>query len=131
MENIALQIVSRFLTAVQKGDNEILGSLLHPDIQWSQPGSNRFSGMKKSITEAFQMVGGMYEVSGNTLALTDIKEVAINGNDVACLVHWKAVANGKELDVDNIDVYTVEGGKIVKAVVFSADIEIEDSFWGK
>jgi ketosteroid isomerase-like protein len=132
METQSMQVVSDFLTAVQQGNQAKLASSLHPDIEWSQPGNNRFSGTKKSSTEVFKMVGGMFDVSSNTLALTDVKVLTANGNSVACLVHWKAVQpNGGILDVDNIDVYTVENGQITKAKVYSADVAHEDEFWLK
>ncbi|MFD2571567.1 nuclear transport factor 2 family protein [Spirosoma soli] len=132
MENQAAATVKTFLTAVQKGDQATFGALVHPNIQWNQPGSNRLSGTKKSSTEVFQMVGLMFEATANTLRLTDIKQLAVNGNKVACLVHWNGVQpGGGVLDVDNIDVYTVENGKIVEAAVYSADLKQEDYFWGK
>lgn len=132
METQSMQVVSEFLTAVQQGNQVKLGSLIHPNIEWSQPGNNRFSGTKKSSGEVFQMVGGMYAASENSLALTDVKVLTANGNSVACLVHWKAVQpNGGILDVDNIDVYTVENGQIMKAKVYSADVTQEDNFWLK
>ena len=131
METQAMHIVGSFLKAVQQGNNEQLGALLHPQVEWNQPGNNRFSGIKKNITEAFQMVGGMFQVSANTLALTNIGVMAVNGNRVTCLVHWKASkADGSILDVDNIDEYTVENGQIIKATVYSADIDQENKFWG-
>lgn len=132
MEKQAMQVVRDFLTAVQQGNQAKLAASLHPNIEWSQPGSNRFSGIKKSSADVFKMVGGMIEVSSNTLALTDVNVLTVNGNSVACLVHWKAVQpNGGILDVDNIDVYTVENGQITKATVYSADIAQEDEFWLK
>ena len=132
MENQAAQTVKTFLTAVQKGDFPTATALIHPEIQWSQPGSNRFSGVKTSGTAVVQMVGGMIEASAQTLALADIKQLAINGNKVACLIRWKAVQpGGGVLDVDNIDVYKVENGKIVEATIYSEDLAQEDEFWGK
>jgi ketosteroid isomerase-like protein len=132
METQAMHVVSDFLTAVQQGNQAKLAASLHPNVEWDQPGSNRFSGIKKSSADVFKMVGGMFEVSANSLALTDVKVLTVNGNSVACLVHWKAVQpNGGVLDVDNIDVYTVENGQIVKAKVYSADIAQEDNFWLK
>jgi len=57
--------------------------------------------------------------------------MAVNGNSVACLLHWNAVQpTGKVLDVDNIDVYIIKDGKIIKVKIFSADIEKENDFWG-
>jgi ketosteroid isomerase-like protein len=132
MENQAKQIVTKFLTAVQQGDNQTLAALLDPAVEWEQPGDNRFSGVKKDINEVFQMVGGMFAHTSNTLALTKIKDIAVSGNSVACLIQWTAEgAAGTRLDVDNIDVYTVTGGKIVKAKIYSTDLEQEDRFWGK
>lgn len=129
--NNALHVVRSFLTAVQQGDFNTVGSLLHPEVIWQQPGRNRFSGTQTSAAGVFQVVGGMFEATANTMKLTDIKEVAVNDNSVACLLHWSASQpSGKQLEVDNIDVYTVKEGKITEAVIYSADTEMEDGFWG-
>ena len=128
MEHQAKKVISTFFTAVQQGDMQQVGALVHPDIEWSQPGNNRFSGLKQSAAEVFQMVGGMFAATDNTLTLTEVKVISENGNSVACLIRWKA---GEMLDVENIDVYTVMDGKITKAVIYSADTEQEDRFWGK
>jgi ketosteroid isomerase-like protein len=131
MENQTLQVVSAFVNAVQHMDTEKLGALLHPSVQWDQPGSNRFSGIKQSSAEVFQMVGGMFEVSQNSFALTDVKILAVNGNSAACALRFKATRPGAVLDTDNIDVYTVEGGQIVAARIYATDLEQENAFWGK
>jgi len=131
MEKQTLQVVNEFVTAVQQVDLEKLGALLHPDVKWEQPGNNRFSGRKQNSTEVFQMVGGMFEVSQNTMSLAGVKVLAVNGNSAACVLHWKANRPGAVLDTDNIDVYTVEDGKIVAAKIYMEDMEQEDAFWGK
>ncbi|GAB3712263.1 hypothetical protein GCM10027592_50600 [Spirosoma flavus] len=126
------QVIKTFLTAVQKGDFPTATALIDPKIQWNQPGTNRFSGLKKSNDAVVHMVGGMIQASSQTLSLADIKQLTINGNKVACVVRWKAVMpGGGVLDVHNIDVYTVENGKIVEATIYSEDIAQEDEFWGK
>jgi ketosteroid isomerase-like protein len=131
MKNEAQQVVTDFLSAVQVADIEQLNALLHPDVEWSQPGNSRISGIKYSSNEVFQMVGKMFELSANTLKLTDIKSICVSGNKVACLLHWNAAQPaGGILDVDNIDVYTVENGKITKVEVFTADEPKEEMFWG-
>lgn len=131
MENQTLKIVREFVTAVQQGDQATLGALLHPAIKWHQPGDNRLAGTKHSNMEVFQMVGGMFEVSQNTLSLSDVRFIAVNGNNAACLLHWKAKRPGATLDVDNVDVYTVENGQIIEATIYSEDIGQENVFWGK
>ena len=132
MENQAMNVVTEFLTAVQKGNTEKLGALLHPEVKWSQPGNNVVSGFKSNVGEVFQMVGEMFELSSNTLTLTEIKVLAENGDSIACLVHWKAKrSSGQVLDIDNIDVYKVKNGLINNVVVYSEDVDIENEFWRK
>lgn len=131
MTHVAKSIVQEFLEAVQTGNFEKVGTLVHPEVIWDQPGSNQFSGRKRSLPEVFQMVGGMFQSSGNSLALTEIKTLAVCGDSVSCLLRWQATRpSGERLDVDNIDVYTVEGGVITSAKVFSTDVVQEDQFWG-
>ena len=132
VEAEALQIVNKFLEAVKEKSHAKALPLLDSMIQWDQPGNNRFSGLKNGSSEVFGMFRGFLNVSASTLQLTEIKVLAVNGNQVACHLHWSATQPpGGVLDVDNIDVYTVENGKIVKAVVYSADINSEDRFWLK
>jgi ketosteroid isomerase-like protein len=130
MKNEAKVVVTEFLTAVQQGNLEKVGALLHADVEWSQPGQNKVSGLKRSSGEVFQMVGTMFQLSSNTLQLTKFSTLSTNNNSVACLLHWNASQSGQELDVDNIDVYTVEQGKIVQVEIFSADEARENLFWG-
>jgi ketosteroid isomerase-like protein len=128
----ALKIAKEFLDAAQHLDHKTAEALLDPDVEWSQPGNNRVSGTKKNRDEFFKMIGEMLRLSDHTLKLTDIKVLAVNNNSVACLVHWNAAQPpGGILDVDNIDVYTVENGKIKKVTIYSADIEQENKFWGE
>ncbi|HVI43465.1 MAG TPA: nuclear transport factor 2 family protein [Chitinophaga sp.] len=130
MEKQTFEVVREFVTAVQQVNLETLGTLLHPEITWQQPGSNRFSGTKNSSGEVFQMVGGMFEVSQNTMRLADIKSITVNGNQAAVLLRWTASRQGAALDTHNVDVYTVKDGKIVAATVYAEDIAQENMFWG-
>lgn len=130
MKNEAKSVVSAFLTAVQNGDNEKLATLLHPSVTWSQPGENQISGIKNSNAEVFQMVGKMFELSANSLRLTEVTMIGANGNKASCVLRWTANRpDGNTMEVDNIDVYTVENGQIVQAEIFSADLEKENQFW--
>jgi ketosteroid isomerase-like protein len=127
-----LQVVQEFLTAYREGNREKFTSLLHPDVIWVQPGENRLSGVKKSKVELMQMGKRMAELSERTIKLIDVKYFSTNGNTISCILHWTAVQpTGNVLDVNNIDVYTVENGKIILAKIYSEDIAQENQFWGK
>ncbi|MBK1897042.1 nuclear transport factor 2 family protein [Chryseobacterium paridis] len=130
MENQAKQIVTEFLTAVKMIDLEKIGSLLDPEVQWSQPGDNVISGLKNSQQEVFEMVGKMFTMTGNTLKLNSFDSISVNNNRIACQLHWTGEkTSGEKLDVYNTDIYTVVQDKISKVEIFSADQIQEDNFW--
>ncbi|MBC8034138.1 MAG: nuclear transport factor 2 family protein [Chitinophagaceae bacterium] len=129
--NNAIQVVKEFLNAVQTGNQAKLGELIHPGIKWHQGGNNRFSGTKNSSEEVFNMIGGMFELTSNTLVLKNVEFIGSNKTDVACLLHFNATKEGETLNSKNIDVYTVEYEKIVEVKVFIDDSQHEDNFWGK
>jgi ketosteroid isomerase-like protein len=127
-----LTIVKEFFQAYIQGDHEKVSSLLHPEIIWIQPGNNRIAGVKGSREEVLLMGKRMIELSDKSISLTDIKFLNTTGNSVACILHWKAThPTGAVLDVDNVDVYTIENGKIVCVKVYSNDLMQEDKFWGR
>ncbi|WP_218150266.1 nuclear transport factor 2 family protein [Chitinophaga arvensicola] len=72
----------------------------------------------------------MFEVSQNSMTLSDIKTIAVNGDQASVALTWKASRPGAELHTDNVDVYTVKDGKIVAAKIYAADIHQENTFWG-
>jgi len=125
-------VVNQFFDAYKNRQHEQLESLLHPDVIWIQPGNNRIAGVKKSRVEVLAMGKSMAELSAKTIKLAELKILDANGNSVACLLRWKATQpGGNTLDVENVDIYTVENNKIVSVKVYSANIEMEDKFWGK
>ena len=127
-----LEVVKSFLSAYQEHDHQKFSSFLHPDVVWVQPGDNRISGVKKSKNELLLMGKTMSELSAKSVTLTHVKYFSATGNTVTCILHWQAVQpTGSKLDIDNIDVYTVEDGKIIMAKIFSEDITKENAFWGR
>jgi ketosteroid isomerase-like protein len=126
------EVVKEFFDAYRSHNREKVAALLHPEVVWIQPGNNRLAGVKKSREEVLAMGKQMGELSDKTIQLADIRVTDTNGNSVACILRWKAAQpTGKTLDVENVDIYTVENGKIVSVRIFSADLEQENSFWGK
>jgi uncharacterized protein len=127
-----IEVVKTFLTAYMQKDHKTFVDLLHPNVVWEQPGENSVSGVKQSKTELLQMGARMSELSAKTLTLNDVQYFSPNGNNVVCILHWTASQpTGSILDIRNVDVYTVENGKITRAKIYSEYIEKENAFWGK
>ena len=127
-----IEVVKTFLTAYMQKDHNAFADLLHADVVWEQPGENTVSGIKKSKTELLQMGAKMAELSMKTLKLNDVQYFSPSGNNVVCILHWTAAQpTGKILDIRNVDVYTVENGKITHAKIYSEDVDKENAFWGQ
>lgn len=125
-------IVHEFLKAVKEKNFDKVATYLNENVKWEQPGDNQFSGLKNNLQEVFIMFKGMLQMSATTLELKEIKTVAVNGNSVACILHWVAYQpTGKTLNVENIDIYEIANGKIISVKVFSVDNLKEDNFWSK
>jgi ketosteroid isomerase-like protein len=131
MNNDAKKTAEVFLSAVMNGDTETVVDLLHPEVKWEQPGNNRFTGLKQNAAEVFEMSAGWKSITNATFRLIGFSPIGVNGNEVACLLHFKATHPNDGLDIDNIDVYTIRDNKIVAARIFSLDQDKEDQFWGK
>lgn len=127
-----VEVMKEFFDAYRDHNREKVASLFHPEVIWNQPGSNRLAGIKKSREEVMAMGKLMGELSAKTIQLAEIKILNANGNSVACLLRWTAAQpTGNILNVENVDVYTIENGKIVNVKIYSSDLRQEDRFWGK
>lgn len=130
MQHQPEQIVREFLTAVQQGKLDKALPLLHAQVVWHQPGAHQFAGQKQSREALVQMIGGMFQHTANSLTLSSFGPMAVNGNQIACVLHWEAVQQaGGRLSVDNIDSYKVIDGQITEVTIFSADLQQENNFW--
>ncbi|MEZ0607683.1 nuclear transport factor 2 family protein [Fibrella sp. WM1] len=112
-------VVLNFLTAVQRGDRAQVAALLHPNVRWQQPGNNAISGLKTSREAVFAMSAHIHEHTARSYRITDISTLSTNGSSVAVRLHFSAASPVMVLDVDNIDVFTVQDGLITDVRVHS------------
>lgn len=123
-------VVNNFLAAVQRGDRAQVAALLHPNVRWHQPGHNAISGLKSSREAVFAMSAQIHDYTARSYKITDISTLSTNGPSVAVRLHFSAASPVMVLDVDNIDVFTVQDGLITDVWVHSANLDHENAFWG-
>lgn len=125
--------------AVAQRDFEALGSsdgpteiaLFAADIDWHQPGRNRFSGTHTGVDAIGRLLGGMAEVSEGTFELDVAGPMMVNGELVAVPVRFHGTRSGARMDMTGtIDLLTVRDGTIAEVRPFSGDAHAEDAFWG-
>ncbi|MGK9118310.1 nuclear transport factor 2 family protein [Olivibacter jilunii] len=66
----AKEIVESYFEALSKGEVEKALSYLTPETKWSQPGNNKFSGIKSNLDEIGQMINGMMKDTAATMAVS-------------------------------------------------------------
>ena len=125
-----IDIARAYIRAVQQGDQAALGELLHPDVEWHQPGRNRFSGTHRGIGAVGAMLGGMMEVSQGSFKITRANRYMGNGDWVVIEIEFEAERPGIKLAQPGVDLVRIDNGRIVEVRLFSSDQEEEDSFWG-
>lgn len=127
----AKELVQAYAKALGKGDISTAFSFFSTDVQWHQPGANRFSGVKHGADEIGKMLGGMMDVTKGTFVLTPNGNLMVNDNIVVMPVRFSGTIDNRIINMTGIDLFEVIGGKITGIRLFSDDQEVEDAFWGK
>lgn len=125
----AVKTVEYFYALLAQGNSDAAFALLADDVQWRQPGNNRFSGSKRGKAEIGAMFAGMMQACSGTLRISLQGQPMCNGNLVACLIHGTAQREGRALEMTGVDLFAVENGKITQVWLFSDDQAKEDAFW--
>ncbi len=125
------EVIVAFSEALGRGDIPEAFSFFSSEAKWHQPGDNKFSGTKNNPEEIGKMLSAMMEYTGGTLVVRPDGAMMVNASLVASPVRFSATSGGKSIDMAGIDLYEVNGGKIINVWLFSDDHEKEDEFWGK
>ncbi|MFI6942473.1 nuclear transport factor 2 family protein [Streptomyces sp. NPDC050418] len=130
MASTSLDTARSYFQAIQNGDLDTVGNLLHDDVVWHQPGDNQFSGERNGRDAVFAMLGGMMEASQGTFTIDTVHALMTNGDLVAATIHFAGRRDDAAMAMDGVDVLRIEAGKIVEVWLFSGDPAAEDAFWG-
>lgn len=129
-DSTPIGIVGAYFGALAAGRVEDALAFLDTEVEWHQPGQNRFSGVHTGPDSVYQLIGGMMAVSRGTFAVAPTGPLMANGNLVAAPVHFSGSRDGLEFDQEGLDLFTVGDGKITVVRLFSSDGRSEDEFWG-
>lgn len=124
-------VVSTYFDAVTSGDIPSAMAQFSPEVEWHQPGSNRFSGIHVGVEAVGALLGGMMEVSEGSFQLAVDGPAMVNGDFVAVPVRFTGKRADASMDMAGVDLLTVRDGKIAAVHLFSEDGAAEDAFWGQ
>lgn len=125
-------IVKQYFDFLAKGDVVAAFSLFADDVQWHQPGNNKFSGVQHGAAQIGAMIETMMADTQGSLMVLPNGNLMENGNWVVCPVRFSG-SKGDDLSIDmtGVDLFEIRGGKIQTVRLFSDNQDIEDEFWGQ
>lgn len=126
-----LSIFNAYNEGLIAGDFPAVFETMADDIIWHQPGQHATSGthvgkeaLGAHLASFAQKTNGTFKVVTNW--------VSENRDLVAANVTFLGTrTDGTELDMNGIDLFRIENGKIQEVWLFSSNQELEDEFWGK
>jgi len=124
------QIVEAYFDALASGELERALASFTSDTKWSQPGNNKFSGIKNNLKEIIEMFAGIMKDTAGNMTVRPNGAMMENGNLIAVPV-WFSAKNAKgSMDLGGLDLFEVINGKILQVWTFSDNQQVDDDFWG-
>ena len=114
--------------AFEKGDMAALNELFAPDVVWHLGGNNQLSGTHKGRDAVFAAFAKSVTLSGGTFKV-ELHDVVANDEHAVALTRATASREGRSIDVGDVDVYHIKGGKVTEMWSFTADQAATDAFW--
>ena len=125
-----LEVFNQYNEGLINGDFDAVFASLADDIKWHQPGNNSSSGIVTGKELLGAHLGKFAELSNGTFKVIT-NWVSDNANFVAANVTFLADrGNGDILNMNGIDLFRIESGKIKEVWLFSSNQAMEDAYWG-
>jgi uncharacterized protein len=121
-------LLRRGYQAFAADDIDTVLSLFADDIVWHMSGSNQLSGDYRGHQEVVRLFSRMMELSGGTFRL-DIHDVLANDVHGTVLVTAHAERDDQKMDVREVNVLHLAGGKVTEFWNFTENQEALDKFF--
>lgn len=129
MSKQTLEVFHQYNNALAAGDFGGVFAAIADDVKWHQPGRNPMSGTIAGKELLGAHLGRFMEKSNGTFKVVT-NWVSDNADFVAANVTFLADrGNGDVLDMNGIDLFRIEDGKIKEVWLFSANQAAEDAYW--
>lgn len=109
------KIVAPYFGALANGEVEKGLSFCTPETKWSQPGNNKFSGLKDNLDETFKMFEAIMGDTSENRTVRPNGEMTKSGSFVAVPVWFTAINESKNFHLGVMDLFEIKAGKIIHA----------------
>ena len=125
-----LEIFNAYNTALAAGDFPAVFATMDDAVIWHQPGRHSTSGIHRGKEALGAHLASFAEKTNGTFKVLT-NWVSDNQDLIAANVTFVGKrTDGKELNMNGINLFRIEDGKIKEVWLFSEDQAAEDAFWG-
>ena len=129
MSKQTLEVFNKYNEGLISGDFAAVFAVLSDDVKWHQPGSHSLSGTIQGKEALGAHLAKFMEKSNGTFKVIT-NWVSDNNELVAANVTFLANRGDSDvLDMNGIDLFRIQDGKIQEVWLFSSDQETENNFW--
>jgi ketosteroid isomerase-like protein len=127
-EHANARLVRRLFTAFERKDAFALRGFFAEDAVWQVGGSSRLAGTYRSRREIVRFLGSLPRLTDTyTSRLID---VLASDDRAAVLYRANGRREGRELDIDQLLLFTLLDGVVTEVLALPSDQFAFDTFWG-
>ena len=112
--------------AFSRRDMDSLRTFWADDIVYHVPGANPIAGDHKGLDGVLALFAKLVEMN---VRIVEVHDVLASDDHVVALVRGTAIRQGKELSLNQANIYHVRDGKIKEAWLLPTDQRVFDEFF--
>ena len=128
-EHANASLVRRLFTAFERKDAFALRGFFAQDAVWQVGGSSRLAGTYRSRREIVRFLGSLPRLTDGTYTSRRI-DVLASDDRAAVLYRATGRREGRELDIDQLLLFTLRNGVVTEVLALPSDQFAFDTFWG-
>jgi hypothetical protein len=124
----SLEDIRRVFAAFAGGDVRALHEVIAEDAVWRVPGSTPVSRTYRGREEIFGLFRETRRLTDGTYR-SELRWAVADGDHAAAVYRARGRRNGRELDIDQVLLITLRGGRWHEVVALPTDPQTFEAFW--
>jgi ketosteroid isomerase-like protein len=121
-------LVRHIFDAFARREGLALRGLFAEDAVWSVPGQGIMAGTYRGREEIFRFLGRLPKETGGTYR-SELIDVLASDTRAAALYRARGARAGRSLELDQLLLFTIEGGLVTRVLALPSDPETFETFW--
>jgi ketosteroid isomerase-like protein len=121
-------IVRRIFDAFARKEGLALRGLFAEDAVWTVPGRGAMAGVYRGRESIFRFLARLPKETDGTYG-SELLDVLTGGQRAAALYRARGTRHGRTLELDQVLLFTIEGGLVREVLALPSDPEAFEAFW--